>query len=458
MSRGKQLGFWMCLALVMGNMIGSGVFLLPASLAPYGLDSVLGWVLTAAGSLLMAAVFSTLSRHVPQAQGPYAYTRMAFGELPGFVVAWGYWISLVIGNAAIATMAVSYLSNLFPAIASSTALAAAVTLGFVWAFIALNVRGARETGGLQIVTTALKLLPLLAVIALGVWLLMQGDARLQPARILAHEYRLEGVTAAATLTLWAFLGLESASVAGERVIDPERNIPRATLWGTAITAVVYISVCTLILLLVPSDTLAASNAPFAEVIGRFWGESSGHWLAAFAAISGLGALSGWILLQGELPYQMAKAGVFPAAFGRLSAHGTPAFGLVVSGVLLSAVVLTNYGKSMVQIFNFLILISTTATLVMYLGCALGALVLHHRGVLRLGGRLPLLLPIAALAALYVLWALAGAGRDAVQWGFFLLSLAVPLFFLRRGRRLAALASLPLVLAVPALHVLTHFSV
>jgi len=457
MNRGRQLGFWMCLALVMGNMIGSGVFLLPASLAPYGLDSALGWALTAVGSLLLAWVFSTLSRAIPEAQGPYAYTRMAFGDLPGFIVAWGYWMSVVIGNAAVATMAVSYLSNLFPVIAASTAVAASVTLGFVWLLIAVNIRGSRETGALQIITTVLKLLPLVAVMVLGIWLLLKADPRLDPSRVLTHSYSLDGVTASAALTLWAFLGLESASVAGERVINPERNIPRATLVGTVVAAIIYIAVCTLILLLVPADTLATSNAPFAEVISQFWGAASGHWLAAFAAISGLGALSGWILVQGELPYQMAKAGVFPQAFARLSSRGTPAFGLIVSGILLSLVVITNYGKSMVQIFNFLILISTSATLVMYLGCAAGALVLQYRGQLKLSrGRIGFVL-IAAAAALYVLWALVGAGHDAVLWGFFLLSLAMPIYYFRQRRFLAVLASLPLVLAVPVLHVVQTFS-
>jgi APA family basic amino acid/polyamine antiporter len=422
------MGFWMCLALVIGNMIGSGVFLLPSSLAPYGLNSVMGWVLTALGSLLLASVFSVLSRAFPEAHGPYAYTRLAFGDLVGFISAWGYWVAVWVGNAAIATGAVSYLSYLMPWIAEMPGASAAVTLGFIWLFTAVNLRGARETGGLQILTTILKLLPLLAIAGLGIFLAVTGDSRLDTSVLQRHAFTWDAVTASATLTLWAFLGLESAAVASEKVIDPERNIPRATLWGTLIAAAVYVVSCTTVILLIPADQLASSNAPFADVVSRFFGAGAGGWLALFAAISGLGALSGWILVQGEMPYQMAKAGVFPKAFAKTNARGAPVFGLWVSGLLLSIVVLLNNDKSMVQIFTFLLLISTSATLVMYLLCSVGALWLHYRRRMALKGPVALFVIIGAMAALYALWALLGAGAEAVLWGFVLLGCGVPVYY------------------------------
>lgn len=473
MTKPKQLGFWMCLALVIGNMVGSGVFMLPASLAPYGLNSVLGWLLTAAGSLLLALVFSGLSRAFPEQPGPYAFTRMAFGDLTGFVVAWGYWVSVWVGNAAVATGAISYLSALFPWMRTVPGAPALVTLFFVWLFTALNIRGTREVGVLQILTTVIKLLPLLLVAGLGLVLWARSDSRLDLTAMHNHRFNLDAVAASATLTLWAFLGLESASVASDKVIDPQRTIPRATLWGTVITAVIYVASCSLVLLLIPSAQLAQSNAPFAEVIALFFGQSAGHWLALFAAISGLGALSGWILVQGEMPYQMAKAGIFPSAFGQLSARGTPRFGLLVSGVLLSAVVLSNYGpdllqwfhpeaahtvgKSMVEVFTFLLLIATSATLVMYLLCSLAALRLMALRRLTLARHQAAFVAVAACAAVYALWALYGAGQEALLWGFFLLSLALPIFYFRQGRFLALLACLPLVLVVPVLHVAQTFT-
>lgn len=431
MNKVKQMGFWMCLALVIGNMIGSGVFMLPASLAPYGLNSVLGWVLTAVGSLLLASVFSVLSRAFPNEHGPYAYTRLAFGDLIGFIVAWGYWVAVWVGNAAVATASVSYLSNLMPWIATMPGASTAVTLGFVWLFTAINLRGARETGAVQILTTALKLLPLLAVAGLGVFLFATSDTRLNTAALQQHTFTWDAVTASATLTLWAFLGLESAAVATEKVINPERNIPLATLWGTLIAAMVYVVSCTVVILLIPSEQLASSNAPFADAVSIFWGTGAGHWLALFAAISGLGALGGWILVQGEMPYQMAKAGVFPKAFAKTNTRGAPAVGLLVSGVLLSAVVLLNGGKSMVQIFTFLLLISTSATLVMYLLCSLAALWLHAKGRLPLKGSVVVFVVISVMAAVYALWALLGAGKEAILWGFFLLGCAVPVYYAMR---------------------------
>ena len=431
----RQLGFWMCVALVVGNMIGSGIFLLPASLAPYGLNSVLAWLLTATGAVFLAAVFSGLSRAFPQAEGPYAYTRIAFGDLVAFVAAWGYWVSVWVGNAAIATGAVSYLSNLVPWIATQPGASAAVTIGFVWLLTAINVIGVRAAGGVQIVTTVLKLVPLLAVAGLGIFLVSTGDHRLTWSAPGAPAMSLDAVTAAATLTLWALLGFESASVTAERVIDPERNIPRATMIGTVLTAVIYILSCTAVLLVIPAKELAVSAAPFADVAKMFWGSAAGHWLALFAAISGLGALNGWILLHGELPFQMAKSGLFPKVFAQVSPRQTPVAALCISSALVTVLVLMNYGKSMVQIFTFMILLSTTATLVLYLLCALAVLVLMRKGKLAsAGGRAAGLAIAGVIGTIYSLWTLVGAGKDAVLWGFVLLLAAVPVFYLMRMSR------------------------
>ena len=431
----RQLGFWMCVALVVGNMIGSGIFLLPASLAPYGMNSVLAWVLTAAGAVLLAFVFSGLSRAFPTAEGPYAYIRMAFGDLAAFVAAWGYWVSVWVGNAAIATGAVSYLSHLVPWIATQPGASAAVTVAFVWLLTAVNVYGLRAAGRVQVVTTVLKILPLLAIAGLGIYLAVSTDSRLAWSSPGAAPMSLDAVTSAATLTLWALLGFESASVAAERVIDPERNIPRATMLGTILTAVIYILSCTAVLLVIPAQQLAASTAPFADVATLFWGHSAGLWLALFAAISGLGALNGWILLQGQLPFQMARSGLFPKVFARLSPRQTPAAALCISSTLVTALVLMNYGKSMVEIFTFMILLSTTATLVMYLLCALAVLVLLRNGKLVASGRRAAWLAVAGvLGTVYALWTLVGAGKEAVLWGFVLLAAAVPVYYTMRRLR------------------------
>ena len=253
-ARPHLLGFWMCVALVVGNSIGSGVFLLPASLAPYGLNSVIAWGFTACGALLLAIVFASLSRAFPAAGGPYAYVNLAFGPLTAFIVAWGYWISIWVGNAAIATGAVSYLTPMLPWIARVPGASAAVTLGVLWLLTLVNWYGIQASGWVQSVTTVLKVMPLLAIALLGLFTVRSGN--IAAAHVVPLS--LSGTTAAATLTLWALLGLESATIPADKVRDPTRTIPAATLLGTVITAVICILACTTVLLLVPPQTLAQS--------------------------------------------------------------------------------------------------------------------------------------------------------------------------------------------------------
>jgi basic amino acid/polyamine antiporter, APA family len=430
-TRPHLLGFWTCVALVVGNTIGSGVFLLPASLAPYGLNSVVAWILTACASLLLAIVFARLSRAYPEAGGPYAYVHLAFGPFTAFIVAWGYWISIWVGNAAIATGAVSYLTPLMPWIDSVPGSSAAVTLFFLWTLTAVNVYGIKESGWVQNITTVLKVLPLLAISALGLFAVRSGAV----AAAAGIPLSVSGTTAAATLTLWALLGLESATIPASKVRDPGRTIPMATLLGTVVTAVICIVACTTVLLLVPPATLARSNAPFVDLASAYWGASAGKLLAVFAAISGFGALNGWILLQGELPNVMAKNGVFPLIFAHDSPRHTPTFALMFSSGLVTLLILTNYQKSMVSVFTFMILLSTTACLVLYLLCSLALLRLQWTGHLKSPRMraVPLAI-IGVIASAYSLWAIVGAGREAVLWGAVLLLLGAPVYFLVREKR------------------------
>jgi APA family basic amino acid/polyamine antiporter len=421
----RQMGLIMCTALVVGNMIGSGVFLLPASLAPYGWNSVFGWMLTISGGLCIAFVFAALARALPRAGGPYAYTRAAFGPFVAFLVAWSYWIGVWVGNAAIATAGVSYLTVFFPSLATTTGLHAVVTLAIIWLLTAVNCRAAILSGGVQVVTTALKLLPLLAVIALSFIIVgRKGGAAIAPFD--ASTIAPGPVTAAATLALWSLLGLESATVPADQVKDPARTIPRATLLGAVFTGAIYLIVCTSVILLQPPEQVAASNAPLADFIAVEWGANAGRWVAIFAAISCFGALNGWILVQGELPASMAKDGVFPAFLARRSAHGTPVTAHLVSSALLTVVVLLNYSKSLIGLFNFVALLSTTAILFMYLAISFSALKLHGAEP---GLRSPALAIIAALAGLYSLWTIYGAGAEAVGWGVVLLAAGAPVYFL-----------------------------
>ncbi len=428
----RPLGFWMATALVVGNIIGSGVYLLPASLAPYGPNSLVAWLFTATGALVLAVVFAALSRAFPRDGGPYVYTRAAFGERAGFVVAWGYWVSIWVGNAAIATGAVSYTSLFAPWIASVPGASAGVTIAVVWLLTLVNCWGVRTAGWVQAVTTVLKLLPLLAVsVAGGFFVRSEALASFREVPL-----TLDGTTAAATLALWALLGFESATVPADKVEDPARTIPRATLVGTLVSAVFGFAACSLVLLVVPAARLSASNAPFADAARVIWGDGAAAVVAVFAAISAYGALNGWILLQGQLPFALGRDGVFPRAFARESARHTPVFALVFTSVLVTALVVMNFQGSMAQAFRFFILLATSANLVAYLVCSVALLTLLRRGQLEGSRRsTPWLAAAGALGAAYSLWAIAGAGKEATLWGAALLGAAVPVYaWMKRKRR------------------------
>jgi basic amino acid/polyamine antiporter, APA family len=425
------IGFWMCVALVVGNTIGSGVFLLPASLAPYGLNSTIAWAFTAGGAIALAIVFARLSRAYPQAGGPYAYVNVAFGPLIAFIVAWGYWISICVGNVTIVTGVVSYLSPLQPWIHDRPGASIGVSLFLLWLLTLVNWYGIKASGWVQSVTTVLKLLPLAAVAVLGFTTVRSANL----ASVAQVPLSVGGVTAAATLTLWALLGLESATIPADKVANPQRTIPLATMVGTIATALICVVACTTVLLLVPPKILAQSNAPFVDLTSRYWGAGVGKLVAVFAAISAFGALNGWILLQGELPRAMATNGVFPRIFARESVHQTPTLGLCFGSAVATLLVLANYEKSMVGIFTFMALLSTTACLVMYALCS--AALLRLQWTKQLGparhGSAPLAI-VGIVATAYSLWAIVGAGADAVIWGAALLLAGVPLYFSLRSSR------------------------
>ncbi|MBP1595160.1 MAG: amino acid permease [Acidobacteria bacterium] len=421
----RGLGFWMCTALVTGNMIGSGVYLLPAALAPYGALSLLGWLFTVSGALVLALVFARLSRMVPGAGGPYAFTRAGFGDFAGFLVAWGYWISIWAGNAAIAVAFVSYLGFFFPALANNGALAAALAIASVWGLTVINGLGVRTAGKVQLVTTILKLAPLIAIGVFGLFYMkVENFAPVNPS----GKPFFSAVTSAAALALWAFLGLESATIPAGDVRNPQKTIPRATILGTLLSSAVYMIGTAAVMGIIPSAELKNSTAPFADAARALWGGWAGYAVAAGAAISCFGALNGWILLQGQLPRAAAIDGLFPALFRRISPRGTPLAGLVLSSILVSLLVVTNYTRGLVGMFTFIILLSTLTALFPYVFCAMSALVLYNRERESTGER-RLLGPsiLASLAFAYSLWAIAGSGQETVFWGFLLLMGSLPVY-------------------------------
>jgi basic amino acid/polyamine antiporter, APA family len=426
----------MATALVVGNMIGSGVFLLPASLAAYGGISIVAWLFTATGAFLLALVFARLGRAHPRTGGPYAYSRHAFGDFVGFQTAWAYWIAAWVGNAAIAIAFVGYVGHFFDVFAETSTGAklaqAGLAAGAIWLLTWVNLRGVRQAGAVQAATTVLKLIPLAAVALLGLFWMDAGN--FTPFNV-SGDSTFGAITGAATLTLWAFIGLESATVPAEDVEDAERTIPRATLVGTAVTALVYILGTVAVMGVIPMETLAGSTAPFAAAAEEMWGAWAGDMVAVGAIISAFGCLNGWILLQGQVPFAAARDRLFPDSFGRLNRYGAPAVGLVVSSVLLTALMLTNYNATLVDRFTDMILLATLATLIPYAYSAAAHLMLAAKGHLPVTGRrLVAEVGVGLVAFAYAVWTIGGSGYKTIAWGYLLLLAGIPVYVWMLWRR------------------------
>jgi basic amino acid/polyamine antiporter, APA family len=421
----RPLGLWSAIALVAGNMIGSGVFLLPASLAPYGGVSLYGWAITLGGALLLALTFARLAGRTAQNGGPYTYAREAFGDAAGFTIAWSYWISIWCANAAIAVAFAASIGALFPALIATPLRGAGCALAALLLCAAINLAGVREAGRMQIVTTVLKLVPLLLFGGVAIWW-VEPAALHSPLPVAAQTAEwANAVQATVALTLWAFLGLEAATIPAGSIKDAERTVPRATMIGTLLAGVATILACTAVLGLLPADVAKQSPAPMADAARLLWGNGAGLTIATVAAISCLGALNGWVLLSAQLPMAAAQDGLFPAAFARLDRNGTPRFGVIVGTVLASVLVIANYSDSLVALYTFSILLSTAATLLPYVASTAAWLRLGRKGRV-----------VAALALGYSVYALIGTGHAALLWGGALVAAGLPLhLWLRRASRL-----------------------
>jgi basic amino acid/polyamine antiporter, APA family len=409
-----EMGFWTCTALVVGNMVGSGVFLLPASLTPYGGLSLFGWLLSRA-------------RLNPAAGGPYAYTRDAFGGFAGYLCAWIYWMAAWIGNAAIAVTLVGYLQVFLP-ILRDPSLAVTTAIGAIWLCTLINLRGIRTFAYAQNLLTLLKLVPLLLVGVLGWFYFNPEHLRIpEPAQLPGGGYA-QAIATTAALTLWSFIGLESATVPAEHVRDPRRTIPRATLVGTLVAATVYILSNTAVQGILPPELLGRSSAPFADAARVILGDWGYYLIAAGAVIACLGALNGWVLLQGQIPMAPARDGLLPAILASTNKNGVPANGMLISGALVTLLVLLNGQGELIEVFNVIILLGTMAGVVPYVFCA--AALLHLLAIRpadfgdREKGRL---LGIGCCAFVYSMWALYGTGEQALFWGFLVLMVGIPVY-------------------------------
>jgi len=434
----RKLGLAMCVALVVGNMIGSGVFLLPASLAPLGWNSVYGWLVTIAGSLCLVAVLARLARGRAGSCAPFTYPAAAFGPGTGFLVAWSYWISCWVANATLAIAAVSNLSVIWPGLAGP-GVPAAAAIGLLWLFTLINCRGVRTAGTVQVLTTLLKMVPLAGVVLVALWLFGSGTGT-----VAAHDsvpISAAGIGTAATFTLFAMLGFESAMAAGDRAEDAERIVPRATLIGVLIAGLFYLVACSAVTLMLPVETLQASNSPFATFFSTLVDPALGPIVAVFVAIAALGALNGFVLLQAEMPLTLVRHGLLPRWMGKLNGNEIPYRIHIVSSGLATLVILANYSRGLANLFQFMVLVTTSVSIILYLACALAGIKLARDG--RIASS-PAFLAVAVAGFAYSAWAFYGAGIEASLWSLAMTAAGVPVYLLMRraGRSSPAAAAHP----------------
>ena len=358
-----RFGHVQAVALIMGSIIGVGIFNLPTSLASYGPITLVSMGLTTIGALALAMLFASLSRRLPADGGPYAYSRVAFGNRIGFLNAWSYWITAWAGNAAIAVGWVLYVERFINKGQNTFASIALVLVG-LWLPALVNLTGVKNMGSVQVGTTILKFAALLFMSTVGLFYISGANY---------HPWNVSGQTAIAAIgggmaiALFSYLGVETASVAASKVRDPDRNIPRATILGTLATAVVYMLSLTAIFGIIPSATLATTSQPFSDAADlMFGGTWPGDIMAVAVIISGLGALNGWTMICAEMPLAAASDGLFPARFKQMSSKGVPAYGIIASTVLASIAIAINYiGASGGTVFTTLVLMSGITAAIPY---------------------------------------------------------------------------------------------
>ena len=413
-----KLGLWSSTSLVIGNMVGSGIFLLPASLAIYGTISIIGWLFSSVGAILLALVFGELSKiSNKNPGGPYYYTRKSFGDLPAFLVAWGYWISIWCTNAAITVALLGYLGVLFPELNSNPILSICTGLFFIWFFTWVNSQKIRTIGLVQTVTTALKIIPIVFIGFIGIFYI--DFSNFYPFNA-SDQSIFEAITATTTLTFFAFLGMESATIPSDKVNNASQTIKKATIYGTLFTIIIYLISTISIMGLIPLDDLANSNAPFADAAEIISGSFSRKIVAICAVIATMGALNGWILIQGQIPMSASIDGLFPKIFGKKNSNNSPISGIIISSILISFLLLFNFSKTLVESFTFMIKLSTLSVITPYLFSTACLFLLSKTNNFRL--------IISFLAFIFSIWIIIGCGIETVTLGFIMLLTGIPFYF------------------------------
>ena len=432
----RSLGLPSATTLVIGSIIGTGVFTMPGVLAEAGTSSILVLGVIAIGAVLLGVMFGQLTKRIPTSDGGlYAYSRHEFGDFAGYLTAWCYWITAWAGNAAIVSSWVLYVESLFSITHPSAWTNLGIALLGLWIPAAVNLVGVKQMAWFQNVSVVLKFLPLLVVAVVG-WFFIKAS-NFGPFNASGGSlYSAIGI--AAGVALFSFIGVECASIAAARVKNPRVNVGRASVLGTAASALLYIAVSAVVMGLVAQPTLAGNGAPFVEAFQTMFGHAAwvGKLVAATAVVSGIGALNGWTLVTAEMPRAAAEDGLFLPQFAKTFRDGTPWFGILVSTAVASLLMAFAYsGNTGLKVFTYLVDLSVVTVAIPYLfsACAQLAYLVSRRRKVN-GWALARNLAIAGTSVLFSLWVAFTAGYQAVYQAMLMLLIGVPIYAFLKARR------------------------
>jgi APA family basic amino acid/polyamine antiporter len=425
MADSNKLGLWTSASLVVGNMIGAGIFLMPAAMAPFGGIGLLGWVFSAIGSFFLARIFSNLSSLVPNVNGgPYAYTRVGLGDFAGFLVAWGYCLSTCCACTGITISFVSAMSTFFPALAKNPVASIITGLAVIWFITWVNTRGVGASGRFQLVTVILKLVPLLLIGIGGLFFVkMENFHPFNPTGMPTFST----ITTVAAMTMFAFVGLECATIPAGSTENSGKTIARATTLGMLIVALIYILSTFSMIGMIPAKTLAGSATPFADAASLMYGPWARYVVGGGVAIAALGALNGWTLVLGQVPFSIASDGLFPRIFARTNKKGVPSAGMFISCAVISCLMAMNYTQGLVGQFRFLLLLATMGILVPYLMTSISYVIIAARQKKAAKGSLAAVFSLGLIASAYALWEIIGTGEKSIIYGLLFLLAGVPFY-------------------------------
>jgi putrescine:ornithine antiporter len=405
--------------IVMVNMMGSGIIMLPTNMAQVGAISLLSWLVTAIGSMAIAYGFAQAGIFNQRAGGMAAYAEDAYGKAGYFQVFFLYFLSLAIANVAVASSALGYLAAFFPGLSASPAATCAGVIGLLWLTTVANFGGPKLTGRIGAITVWGVILPVGFISFFG-WFWFSG-ATFSAAWNPKGVSLLEGMGSSISLTLWAFLGMESASQNASAVENPKRDVPLACLLGTLGAAVVYVLSTTVIQGIVPNAELAASTGPFGLAYAQMLSPAVGSIVMALAAMACVGSLLGWQFTLASTAKDAADTNMFPAIFGKASALGAPIAGMVIMGVVQSLMAFSTMSPNLSQQFAALVNLAVVTNVVPYI-LALSALTVIMKNAGVSGSAYSRNLAIAVVAIVYSVYALWRSGTEAVMGGMLVMGL------------------------------------